>query len=236
MYKGSIDIGWVNKSLRVSFNLVIMGNNDGYQRFNSKIINKFACNNSEYLKFTPRPYLTLDICKYENKQKIYDPACQINISKRNLFVLIQRVKKMIENFKIQDMFFIKNKQLRLNIDKAKSVSQVMRTNDKAIYMIHGVIPDDERPDVQYEGITLMINNAANYVLITYDELLYLYYILTNVNMDMLSMQLINSYLLLEKRKDVDTTDIIKTLSEVNNDNVSNSVLPKLQEPNVIPDI
>lgn len=240
MYKGSIDIGNVNKNLKITFNLVIIGDSDNNQKFNNntKTINKFTFNNSEYLKFHPRPFLTLDISRYQNNQKIYDPGCQVNINRRNLFTFIQRIKLMIDNFKEQDLFFIKNKQLQLNKEKAISLSQVIRTNDKAICLMHSVISDEERVDIQYEGIILMINNVSNSVLITYDELLYMYYLLTKVDMEVLSMELINAYLLTEKNLGdiIKTDNITKTISEVVECEPSITTLPKIQKPNTIPDI
>ena len=162
----------------------------------------------------------------------------MNYNRRNLFTFIQRIKLMIDNFKEQDLFFIKNKQLQLNKEKAVSLSQVIRTNDKAICLMHSVISDEERVDIQYEGIILMINNVANSVLITYDELLYMYYLLTKVDMEVLSMELINAYLLTEKNLGniIKTDNITKTISEVVEYEPSITTLPKIQKPNTIPDI
>jgi len=104
--------------------------------------------------------------------------------------------------------------------------------------MHSVISDEERVDIQYEGIILMINNVANSVLITYDELLYMYYLLTKVDMEVLSMELINAYLLTEKNLGniIKTDNITKTISEVVEYEPSITTLPKIQKPNTIPDI
>ena len=240
MYKSSIDIGSINKEMKVTFNIIISEENDiNNQQKNAnnfKTISRFIYNGADYLKFSPRPYLTIAMRRYGDVMS--DKNCYININKLNLFVLIQRVKKMIENFKVEDLFFVKNKRLNLNVEKAQSLIQVMKTNDKSIAMVYCVIEDENNRDIQYEGISFMINDISHSTLITYDELLYMYHMLSTINMDVLSMELINAYLAIEKNDPTHTIEknYVKSLmSECPNETPTNA-LPRIQQPNEIPNI
>ena len=59
---------------------------------------------------------------------------------------------------------------------------------------------------QYEGLGLLINTTANFATMTLDEAEYLLDLLRSVDMHTLSMQVINSAMLL---KDVETRKIVK---------------------------
>lgn len=244
MYKGSIDLGRINATLRLGLNVVLKRDDytlrPGGGKVFKHVVDIFDFNGSRYLKVTPKAYITLDISKAQDKGDKWNSNLQANLTKPYLFEFISKCKIMIENFKIKDLFYIKNKKLQINVDVANSVSQVVRTPNKTIKMIHSVVYDAENKEIEYEGIVLMINSIDNFALLTYNELQYLCYTLMNTNIDILAMQLINSYLILNTTREsiqpskIDTpTKMISETSQCDDVVVS---LPKEKKDNTIPNI
>lgn len=241
MYKASIDLGRINSSLKVSFNLVIKGDKPSdANRHISETIDKFTYNGSTYLKFSPKSFITLDISKTNDKGDGWNPNTVANLNKICLFEFTKKCELILNGFTVKELFYTKNGRLKLSSDIAKQLAQRSRAGNKMIAMIHSVVVDDEHPETEYEGISLMINTMDNFALLTYSELLYLHHLLSTVNMDILSMQLINAYLAVENKDSQLTTarklTIDKSISEVKTVEEDINPLPKIEKSHEIPDI
>lgn len=241
MYKGSIDLGRINQSVKLSLNVIIRGDDynirPGAGKVFKHVVDLFDYNGSRYLKISPRSFITIDISKSFDRSDSWNSNMQVNLTKQYLFEFISKCKIMIENFKIKDLFYIKNKKLQINADIANSISQVVKTTNKTIKMIHSVVYDPENKEIEYEGIVFMINSIDNFSFITYNELQYMYYVLSTTNIDILAMELINSYLILNTKNDtvkVETKQ--KIISEKTDNTVTTIPLPKIENPNTIPSI
>lgn len=239
MYKGSIDLGRINQSVKLSLNVIIKGDDynmrPGAGKVFKHVVDLFDYNGSRYLKVSPRSFITIDISKSFDRGDSWNSNMQVNLTKQYLFEFITKCKLMIENFKIKELFYIKNKKLQINAEIANSLSQVIKTQNKTIKMIHSVVYDTENKEIEYEGIVLMINSIDNYSFITYNELQYMYYIISTTNMDILSMELINTYLILNNNVAKPETRS-KIISEKTDTSSVSTLLPKEQKPNTIPNI
>lgn len=241
MYKTSIDLGRINPSLKVTFNLIIKGDKlSEKDRHIPETIDKFNFHGTTYLKFSPKAFITLDISKTGDKGDGWNPNTSANLNKIALFEFVQKCELMLNGFKIKELFYMKNQRLKVSPDISKKLAQRSRAGNKTVAMIHAVVIDDEHPETEYEGISLMINTVDNFALLTYSELQYLHHLLSTVNMDVLSMQLINAYLTLEsKDKPLSAAreiTIDRTISEVKTEEKDIDPLPKAEAGHEIPDI
>lgn len=245
MYKGSIDIATINKSMKIKFNLIIK-DDEAIKKVNGnsnkKLIDTFQYRGSEYLKVTPRPYVTIDISKSAsdkdaNNEMVWNANSQVNLNKITLYDLLDKLNKTINEFyTIKDLFFIKDDKIYVNKERSNENVKIISTNSKTIFIRHSVVidPDDGR---EYEGIAFYINESANFCTLTYKELKYLYYELSKINMHELSMQLINTYLMInlsgkQKYKELKFNNVINEEKTEEKVDVS---LPKEVKPNTIPD-
>jgi hypothetical protein len=200
MYKGSIELARINKYMKLKFNLIIQGdpitipNQKGYQ---SKVISQFTYMGSDYLKINPTPYVTVDISESNDKNDGWNSNTQFNLNKACLFLFMEKVKSMIERFQIQELFYNQENHLHVNKTLASTNYEILQTGSKVIKMIHAVVYDPEDKENEYEGICLMINGIDNYCTLTITELRYLYYELGKINMHELSMEIVNTYLILQ---------------------------------------
>lgn len=241
MYKTSIDLGRINPSLKVTFNLIIKGDKlSEKDRRIPETIDKFNFHGTTYLKFSPKAFITLDISKTGDKGDGWNPNTSANLNKIALFEFVNKCELMLNGFKIKELFYMNNRKLKVSSDIAKKIAQRSRAGNKTVAMIHTVVIDDEHPETEYEGISLMINTVDNFALLTYSELQYLHHLLSTVNMDVLSMQLINAYLTLEsKDKSLSTAreiTIDRSISEVKTEEKDINPLPKAETGHEIPDI
>ena len=104
----------------------------------------------------------------------------------------------------KDLFFYRNGELCINKELAgqKCLFKTTIKNSKYIAMCPVVINDGQD---QYEGLGLLINSTANAATMTLDEAEYLLNLLRSVDMYTLSMQVINSAMLL---KDAEARKIV----------------------------
>lgn len=198
MTKISVDIASIGK-MKLKCNLIVDEDESKYKHH--RTINKFKFNGSDYLKISPNPYLTIDISKTADKSDInWNSNNVVTINKISLFVLQRKIKKLIKNFSIPDLFFIKDNKLYLNKKVSLANGEIVRTANKTIKMLYCVVSDNNDVN-EYEGIAFMINSIDNICFLTYDELEYLYYELSNINMQQMALYMLNIYLLEMKRND-----------------------------------
>ena len=241
MYKASLDLGRINQHLKVTFNVVMKGDNQAQaSKYLSETIDKFNYNGSTYLKFHPNPFITLDISGAGDKGEGWNPNMSVNLNKMALYEFNQNCEEIINAFQVKQLFYVVDKKLKLNTEISKNLIRQFKVGNKSIVLAHTVVTDTDAPNTEYEGVSMMINSVDNFALITYSEFKYLHHLLTNVNMDILSMELINAYIAMEKKKDsgkVREISLPKTLVNEPTDTESSvDPLPKTKEPHEIPDI
>ena len=96
--------------------------------------------------------------------------------------------------------------------------------------------ENDEDHMSYEGVFMSINTIDNFTYLTYSELGYLAYELSKIDIDSLTLQMINTVYLM---KEMESKEIIKKQPVVEiPDNEIIDVKPRviIEEPNTIPDI
>ena len=243
MYKVSLELGKINNSMKLKFNVIMKDKTEkkANRKYNNRVIDRFTYNGSDYLRISPKPYITIDISSTSDKNDEWNSNSVVNLNKFCLFDMIRKVRSMINKFKIPDLFFIKNKKLHLNTEIANNNFEIIRTPNKIIKLVHAVIYDSNNQELEYEGVCFMINSPDNFCCLTYNELEYLYYVLTHIDMDTLAMSIVNSYMISNMSSKLyaysKTRDLVidKTIPEEVQKEIDITPLPKIEAPNEIPD-
>lgn len=241
MFKTSYDLG-KNGNVRLTFNVIVKNDNNNSNFI--KAIDYFEYNNSKYLKFNTNPYITLDISSTEKKQiEGYNPNLYININRYSRVEFINKLRKFINSFSINDLFFIKNKKLHVNRNVADENKLILRTPNKELCMISAVLQSPDNPEIEYEGVILMIRDTSNYCYMKYEEVEYLLYTLEHIDMDALALQLINAYLtfsygnkLLNEKKEIKKIQLQRYILENKQSELNSKIQPKIEEPKTIPEV
>lgn len=218
MYKASIELFKIGKNLKVKFGLVIKG--DTKQEYQNKIINRFNFNGNEFVKINPNPFITLDISDMNTKTEGWCTNNFVNLNRYGLFRFIVNLKKLINDIndpENRDLFYYNNEYKILNKEIALNCRKTFRVSpDKVITLEPSVVYDN---GTEYEGCILCINSYSFYTYLTLEEMEYLYNELTKIDINSLSLNLLN---LLETQKinenknnktDIEVTSITKPLSE-----------------------
>lgn len=197
MYKFIMELGSINKFMKLKFQLVLVGDNEGFQ---NKLVSKFTYPPNQFLKVNHHPSVIIEISDEINKHEGYDYNKKISLNKFNLFRVCRKLKTYIEDFKKYDDLFYYDETNRLSVnseiaDKIEYSQGIQ--NDKFIKFRPITIEDETGI---YEGTVLFINSIANYCRLTYDELQYLYYQLDHIDLDTLSLQAINLANTMNKNK------------------------------------
>lgn len=203
MYKVSYDLGKVSKHMKLSFGLIMFGSPDAKKPKNNQpdiAINKFCLHGNSYLKFSPRPYVTIDINKSGDKNDGWNVACTTTLNRMRLYQFLNICRLFMKKYENKDLYFIKNGKLYLNNDLIQESTMVLPadSNHTAVMLSPAIISDGDIVDNRYEGVMFSIANIGNSTIITYPEFQYLVYILSTLDMSTLSMALINAYLLYDK--------------------------------------
>ena len=196
MFKTSMDLGNVNKFLKLKFSLVIQSENF------MPLLNKFNIGGNDYLKVSPIPLITLEIRSNVDKKEEWNPNRSICLSKVTKFIFCNRLKEIIEEFKKEkDLFFYQGETLCVNKELSMKLREkgMVRVGTK-VCLFQPIVVHDEESKEQFEGVVFMINSAANYCTLTFEEMEYLASYLRNMDIDSLSLQLINITFLCNKMK------------------------------------
>lgn len=200
MYKATIEIGRINKSLKLKFGLII--NSETEKQSYNKLVNKFSYMGNTYLKITPRPFVTLDISSKNDDG--WNSNQMVNLNKLGLFSFTRLISQLIKEFReIKDLFYYENNKLILNNEQAKKITKNMISSNKYIRVQPCVVPDDEIEGKRYEGCIFCINTYDNFCYMTFSEMEYLYYELSHINMLELSMNLLNTVKSLQNEESKD---------------------------------
>ena len=236
MFKSSMILTQINPSFTVKFSIVI--ENDNPEKFvGNKLVNKFKYGDNEYLKITPKPYIELDVSNKKRKDEGYSPNNVFKFNPKELIVFIRLLASFIKSFKDnKDLYYYDdNHYLYINKPLSDKLVLSMCGTGKRLEMKPVIVPGEKEYE-QYEGAILFINTQEHYTYIRYDDLEYLYYLLRQVNMFELSLQMLTVTKLLEneEEKDIPIPPIVREIEEENvNDN---KPYVKIEEPDTIPDI
>lgn len=234
MYKASIELCKIG-SIKLKFGLIIHGDTDA--KYNTKLLSKFNYLGSDYIRLNPKPFITIDI---SSKDEIWTANSMVNLGKISLYSFIKALSAMVKEYKeIKDLYYYQNGKLVLNHTKATEIyKDIVANNNKRIRLIPTVVPDDNNSEKFYEGCILCINSYDNFAYISYSEMEYLLYELTHIDMNSLSLQLINTVTLFSNMESEQLSKKPETVTEEildSNDDMESGTRP-IPEGNTIPDI
>lgn len=236
MYKGSIELGRINKTMKLKFNLILDSNDDNFM---NKLIRKFSLNGNDYLKLNPHPYATMDISSSSDKGEEWSSNKSVNLNRKSIFFMIDAITDMINNFTISNLFYYDtNKKLTLRKEVASTVTRnIPCGTGKVCRFQHCVVPDEDNPNMDYEGVVFMINHPENYCYLTIDELKFLRFELNKIDLTTLSILLIQTSILLRQQEseaiEIKGTPIQETI-EV--EKIEPVRFVPVTKPNEIPDL
>lgn len=202
MYKATIEIGRVNKMMKIKFGLIIRSDDVGKFKA-TPIVSKFNFSGNDYIRINPNPYVILDISSYMDKGESWSSNRTVTLNRYYLFRFLQSLKRLITDFQTyKNLFYYQNNELVVNNSVADSIMiSVPTANSKTIMVRPCVVPDEESTTNRvYEGCVLYINNMENFAYLTYTEMEYLLYELSKIDMSILSMQVISIVKQFENQK------------------------------------
>lgn len=190
MYKGSIELGRINKDMKLKFIVYLKEDINQYNisQLNGrepKVVERFSYGSDDYLRVTPNAQVVIDIQKTDG----YDPNNIISMSKRNLFQFRRNLKKFIHYFEEDDLFYYEDGNLKINKELSNKYMTVTKTFTKSIALQHSVVTDQNN-NIEYEGCIFMINSRANYAYLTYEDLIFLQDELEKIDLSKLAMNVI----------------------------------------------
>lgn len=184
VYQVSIELIKIS-NLKIRFSLVIADTQDPSKKRDDNILTKTSSRGNTYVNFTPRGRIVLEYIPEKSTQ--WESSFQIGFTKATLYPFIRKLQEFISNFKIQNLFgYERNNRLFVNKEVSVPNRLVMQTINKACTLEYCVVRDTVNQDVEYEGCVLKINKDANFVLLTYNEILTVFDVLARVNMEQLS--------------------------------------------------
>lgn len=233
MEKVTVEIFRVHKNFKVKFSMIMK--DDDPNKF-QKMISKFNFNGNNYLKITPFPYLTFDITSKMDKNEEWNSNRSANLNRRELFVLINKLRRLISNFKIKDLFFYdKNNKLQVNENIAASIKETTLFGNKVVVFQPCVVESEENHQI-YEGCFMFINSMDYFTYITYTELEYLVYELSRIDFSSLTLQVINSYYLLENLEAQKLNKKAPLVESKESEIIDVKARIGIEEPSTIPEI
>ena len=140
--------------MRLKFNLVIKNEavfNNLAKTYQGKLIEYFSYGNAEYLKISPKPYITMDISKSNDKNDDWNPNNSVNLNKFAIFDLIKKTREVIKSINIPEMYFKQNGTLKLNQMLARENAKIVPTPNKSLCVIPAIVEDSEDYSNYYEG-------------------------------------------------------------------------------------
>ena len=186
MDKATIDLDKI-RNIKLSFCLPIQTDQD--QKYHYKLLQKTKWGEKEYLKITPKPYVILELTNKDNWRDKYGNS--IILTKPYFFSLLNKLKKFIYAYQIPELYqYSENGELLVNKPIAEANRLELLALNRILKMQHCVVKDEEGSNTEYEGCCVFVNHPNNYTLLTYEEIIWLYETLSQINFHMLSLQLI----------------------------------------------
>lgn len=199
MYKVLLEYEKINKNMKLKFGLIL---SDGDKKFNNKVLDKFTIDGADYLKVSPHPFLTIDISTREDKGGNWSSNRSVTLTTLGIFILKKKLKKALESLATEDLFMYYDNKLMLNKDLAVESTVKTKLGNKYVMIQPIVVPDEENPAIEYEGLCFMINSVDNFNLMTIDEAEFLLDRLENVDLMNLALTVINTAMLMKAKTSV----------------------------------
>lgn len=220
-----MDLPKINDALQIKFTLVLVGTN--YKHEVTPVFSKFRAGDVDYLRFNPHPFITLDFNPKKRKNDddtAWNRNRSLNLTQPSAFRFKKLLKQVLDSIKIPEMFNMYDGVLKLNNALAQKHTVAMKLGDKFVKIAPIVVEDDSgaNPDL-YEGIVLYVNDISFYVCLTYIEAEYLYDVIDKINFQSLTMELINSAILLKSQE---SKQLVRMITEVKE--------PEPEEQSVVP--
>ena len=175
------------RTLRISFCLPIQSEAD--TKYKYRLLQKTSWEGKDYLKVTPKPYVLLELVTKEQKRDKYGNS--ILLTKPYFFSLLHRLQKFIRSYQIPEMFrYSERGELQVHNGLSEQHKLELLALNRVLKMKQCVVKDEENQTIEYEGCCLFINHPDTYTLLTYEELIYFYETLKQINFHILSMQAI----------------------------------------------
>lgn len=193
MYNITLELGNINKSLSLSFGVIVNTPNDllpnfGYQQ----TISAYEYGGKNYIKIKPSSYMLLKIKEEKNEGWSINNSISLNPKARFDFLFFMR--KFLMSFRDPDLFYYTDNHTKLVVNpecRQKYSFVLFNGSNKSLRMEPAVIsPNNENEDIFYEGAILYINGYDNFVYLTYAEAEYLYNEIKETNMKLLSLMLL----------------------------------------------
>jgi len=232
--------------------LSVIVDSDKVSSFKGKIINTASITKKEIpgsslYDITIFPYITLEICNYEDKKEAIYDGVHINISPKlklnryNLYLFIGLLKKIEKDFvEKKNLYYYSNGRLVLNNEVSKDVSIETSIGDSGV-IIYPTVISVGGGEKEHEGISLSIRDLSNTVYLTYTEIGYLRYTLSKIDMDNIAIKLIqlvgeNKIKKLTKSSIVSISEAPETVTrpEVLDNSSTNNYI--IKNENVIPNL
>ena len=196
MYKVLLDYERISKNMKLKFGLIL---SDEGNKFNNKVIDKFNIDGTDYLKISPHPFLTIDIATREDKRDNWSSNRSISLTRVGMFMMKKKLREALDNLTTEDLFSYYDNKLTLNKDLAAQTTVKFKANNKYVMIQPIVVPDEENPGIEYEGLCFMINSVENFNLMTIDEVEFLLDILDHTDLLNLALTVINTAMLMKSK-------------------------------------
>lgn len=192
MKRVTLDLGKVSKGLSLKFGL-IMDSDDS--RFSGKygLVGIYKSGNNEYMTLRPHPFLKLEISGGGRERKEYNPDLSVTLNNRNKMLFENLVYMAIDKSRRYNIFEVgTDYEPVINKNLIKQCTSFAYINDTYIVFEPALIPvDNVNSDKKQMGFILFFGDRSNYTYLTIEDLDYLYYVLKDVNMILLSTHMLS---------------------------------------------
>lgn len=232
----TLEIFKVHSSFKIDFQVII--HNDISSKFQNPV-NKFTIDGNTYLRVVPASYLIIDI-QTKKEKKNFNPYGTFSLTKKHVYILIIKLKKIMR--KIRDpkleMFFLYEGVLTVDENKAKEAEETISVdsvthNIKQLHIIPSVVEDSNE---RYEGVKVYINTIDNFTYLTFTEIDMVIDVLSKVDFSLLSLKLLNTYLLMKNEEAKELNLHRSPLIEQSDEEIHNESVVTRKEEAVIPEI
>lgn len=231
MNRVQLSIGEIAK-LKITFNIIINDENDnksGSREFST--INRFKYGGNLYTNIMLSPFISLDISKLKDRMDGYNSSLRINFGRFQFPILLKTLSDILDGFKIPNLYYTANGMLYLDEKNIPKYNHVIKgSNNKSILANYSVVIGEHNE--QYEGVVLCFNSVDNFCTLSYSELIALVEVLRGINMEALSLSLLQTSLLIKD-------DNVESLEKVKMEEKSVEMVagpPKYNIQNTIPNI
>lgn len=220
MLKAVMEIAGINKTMKLNFGLIVKPDASNPKSAFYQLENKFNYGDNYYYKLRPSPFLVIDISNGRDKRDdSRDPYWSVSLNRLKVFELINKLKKFINDFRdYKNLFYYdQNDQIKLDTNIAKKVMIDFYTANKHVRFFPCVV-NGEGEEEQYEGCMFCINTYDHFCTLTIDEMEYLLYELMNVNMNVLTLEillLVKDYKKEVEEKGINEINLNQTVEEEN---------------------